>query len=194
MPDERCQARHSAAGREAGTYDTVLIFRLVGASVLFAVSLIIDKLPDFVGVLLLILSAAVAGYDVLIDAFSCVSERDFFATPVIVAAVTVVSYMIGFGAEGAALMILYQIGLLLIAYAEERTRRSALELLQYQDEATVDHITQLILRDGAGSMSIEGVIGYNAGKVLKYAMIFSVVYAIALPLITNYSLREDLIN
>ena len=49
------QARHSAAGREAGTYDTVLIFRLVGASVLFAVSLIIDKLPDFVGVLLLIL-------------------------------------------------------------------------------------------------------------------------------------------
>lgn len=183
------QARHSAAGREAGTYDTVLIFRLVGASVLFAVSLIIDKLPDFVGVLLLILSAAVAGYDVLIDAFSCVSERDFFATPVIVAAVTVVSYMIGFGAEGAALMILYQIGLLLIAYAEERTRRSALELLQYQDEATVDHITQLILRDGAGSMSIEGVIGYNAGKVLKYAMIFSVVYAIALPLITNYSLR-----
>ena len=68
------QARHSAAGREAGTYDTVLIFRLVGASVLFAVSLIIDKLPDFVGVLLLILSAAVAGYDVLIDAFpACLS-------------------------------------------------------------------------------------------------------------------------
>ena len=183
------QARHSATGREAGTYDTVLIFRLVGASVLFAVSLIIDKLPDFMGVLLLILSAAVAGYDVLIDAFSCVSERDFFAAPVVVAAVTVVSYIIGFGAEGAALMILYQIGLLLIAYAEERTRKSALELLQYQDEATVDHITQLILRDGAGSMNIEGVIGYSAGKVLKYAMIFSVVYAIALPLITNYSLR-----
>ena len=185
------QAQHTV-GREAGTYDTVLIIRLIIASVIFAVSLIVNTLPDIVGVLMLIAAAAVAGYDIVLDAVQCISEREFLSTPLIVVIVTVLSYIIGFGYEGAALVILYQIGLLLIAYAEERTRRSALEMLQYQDEATVNRITELILRDGAGSMNIETVMGSSAGTVLRYAMIFSVVYAVALPLFTNYSLRVSL--
>ena len=189
--DHADHARH-AGGREAGTYDTILIIRLIVASVIFAASLIIDTLPDVVSILMLIVSAVVAGYDIALDALSSVSERDFFSTPLIVVIVTVLSYIIGYGYEGAALVILYQIGLLLIAYAEERTRRSALELLQYQDDSTVNRITELVLRDGAGSMNIESVMGSSAGTVLKYAMIFSVIYAIALPLITNYSFRVSL--
>lgn len=190
--DRAVHAQHAGIRGAGSTYDTILIIRLIIASVIFAVSLIIDTLPSLVGVLMLVASAAVAGYDIVLDALQCVSERDFFSTPLIVVIVTVLSYIIGFGYEGAALVILYQIGLLLIAYAEERTRRSALELLQYQDESTVNRITELILRDGAGSMNIESVMGSSAGTVLKYAMIFSVVYAIALPLFTNYSFRVSL--
>lgn len=189
--DHADHARHTG-GREAGTYDTVLIIRLIIASVIFAASLIIDTLPDIAGTLMLIAAAAVAGYDIVLDALQCISERDFFSTPLIVVSVTVLSYIIGYDYEGAALVILYQIGLLLIAYAEERTRRSALELLQYQDESTVNRITELILCDGAGSMNIESVMGGSAGRVLKYAVIFSAVYAVALPLITNYSFRVSL--
>lgn len=189
--DRADHAQHTGS-REAGTYDTILIIRLIIASVIFAVSLIINTLPDLVSVLMMVVSAIVAGYDIVLDALQCVSERDFFSTPLIVVIVTVLSYIIGFGYEGTALVILYQIGLLLIAYAEERTRRSALELLQYQDESTVNRITELILRDGAGSMNIESVMGGSAGTVLKYAMIFSVVYAVALPLLTNYSFRVSL--
>lgn len=191
MRQKSDSAKHSAAGG-AGSYESILVIRLIAASVIFAISLIINKLPDFVSTLLLILSALVAGYDIFLDAFSSASEKDFLSTPLVVAFVTVVSYIIGFGAEGAALVILYQIGLMLISYVEERTRKSALELLQYQDEGTLNHIAELICRDDAGSMRVEREMTYSAGSVLKYAMIFGLVYAVALPIITNYSFRVSI--
>lgn len=184
---------NQAGGRhgdvDARSYDTILVIRLIAASVIFAVSLIMARLPDFVTVLLLVASAAIAGYDILLDAVGCIAERDFFTMPVIVSGVAVLSYMIGYGVEGAAMLILYQIGMYLIAYAEERTRKSAIELLSYLDEATVARVTALIFREGAGLMRLEATMLKSAGGVLKYAMIFALIYAAALPLITNYSFR-----
>ena len=190
MRQKSDQAKHTAGG-EAGSFDTILIIRLIIASIIFAVSLIVNKLPGFVSILLLSLSAGIAGYDIFLDALSAASEKDFLSTPLVVVFVTLVSYFIGFGAEGAALVILYQIGLLLIAYVEERTRKSALELLQYQDEGTINRITELVCRDNAGAMRIEGEMGYSAGSVLKMAMIFGLVYAAALPIISVSSAWSD---
>lgn len=182
---------HAGRGREMGSYDTVLIIRLIIASVVFAVSLIIGTLPDIIRLILLVASAGIAGYDIVRDAVADIAEREFFSTPLIVTLAAVVSYVIDYAAEGAALVILYQIGLILIAYVEERTRRSALELLEYHDDTVKSHMTELILRDDAGAMSIEAVMGGSAGKMLKYAVIISVVYAVALPIITNYSVRTS---
>lgn len=177
----------AAAHAASGNFNTVLIFRLIAASLVFAVSLIFNKLPNFVSLLLMIIPAVVAGYDVIFDALSYLSDRDFFATPVIIVGVAVASYIIGFPIEGAALIILYQIGMLLISYVEERSRRSAINLLQYHDDATVDKVVELVCKDGAGDMAIEQSMRYSGGSVLKLAMVFALVYAIALPLITNYS-------
>lgn len=185
-PDSK-PAHSGGRSIDAGSYDTILVIRLMLASVIFAISLIFSKLPDWVGLLLLIASAGIAGYDIVLDAAAGIAEREFFSTPLIVTLVALISYIIGYGAEGAALVILYQIGLLLIAYVEERTRRSAIQLLEYQDEATKNRLIDLILRDGAGQMNIESVLGSSAGRILKYAMIVSLVYAVALPIITNYS-------
>lgn len=182
---------HAGRGKEMGSYDIVLIIRLIIASVIFAVSLIIGTLPDIIRLILLVASAGIAGYDIVRDAVADIAEREFFSTPLIVTLAAVVSYVIDYAAEGAALVILYQIGLILIAYAEERTRRSALELLEYHDDTVKSHMTELILRDDAGAMNIEAVMGGSAGKMLKYAVIISVVYAVALPIITNYSVRTS---
>lgn len=180
-------SKNKAAIAVSGNYNTVLIARLVAASLIFAVTLIFSSLPTFVCVLLLIASGLIAGYDVLIDALSYVSDKDFFAVPVIIIGVAIASYVIGFAIEGAALIILYQIGMLLLSYVEERSKKSALDLLQYHDDATVDKVIELVCKDGAGDMAIERSMRYSAGSVLKLAMIFALVHAIALPLITNYS-------
>lgn len=180
-------SKNNASAAFTGNYNTVLIARLIGASLVFAAALIFSSLPTFVSFLLLIASGLIAGYDVVLDALSYVSDRDFFAVPVIIVAVAIASYIIGFPIEGAALMILYQIGMLLISYTEERSKKSALSLLQYHDEATVNKVIELVCKDGAGDMAIEQSMRYSAGSVLKLAMIFALVHAIALPLITNYS-------
>ena len=177
----------SAASRQAGNYNSVLILRLVAASVLFATSLLFSGLPLFVNILILAVSAAAAGYDIALEAVDYLFDKDFFATPVIIVFVTLVSFIIGFPAEGAALPILYQIGMFLISYAEDRSRKSAIDLLQYHDESTVNKVIELVCKDGAGDMLTEQSMKYSAGSVLKLAMVFSLVYAVALPLVTNYS-------
>lgn len=181
-------AKHSAGGpgREALAPDTLLFIRLVAATVIFAVSLIV-KMPAFASILLLILSAAVAGYDICLQAVNSVENGDYFATPLVVVFIAAISYVIGFAPEGAALILLYQIGLRLIAYAAERTRKSAIELLRYQDEETVDKIKALLREEQSGYMEIESTMRYSSGSILKIAMIFAVVYAIALPLFTSFS-------
>ena len=180
-------SKNKVASAMTGNYNTVLIARLIAASLIFAVSLIFSSLPAFISLLLLVASGVIAGYDVIIDALSYISDKDFFAVPVIIVGVAIASYIIGFAIEGAALMVLYQIGMLLISYVEERSKKSALGLLQYHDDATVDKVIELVCKDGAGDMAIEQSMRYSAGSVLKLAMIFALVHAIALPLITNYS-------
>lgn len=181
-------AKHSAggSGREALAPDMLLFIRLVAATVIFAVSLIV-KMPAFASILLLVLSAAVAGYDICLQAVNSVENGDYFATPLVVVFIAAISYVIGFASEGAALILLYQIGLRLIAYAAERTRKSAIELLRYQDEETVDKIKALLCEEQAGYMEIESTMRYSSGSILKIAMIFAVVYAITLPLFTSFS-------
>ena len=109
--------------------NTMIVIRLVVASVIFAVSLIV-KMPEFLSIILLVLAAAAAGYDIVLQAMNSIEEGEYFSVPVVVVFIALLSYFIGFAIEGAALILLYQIGLMLINYAEEHTKKSALELLE----------------------------------------------------------------
>ncbi len=169
-----------------GIFDNILLIRLVIASVIFAVSLII-KMSAFARIILLVIVSAAAGYDIFINALNSIQKGQYFATHVVVCLVTVVSFFIGFGAEGAALMLLYQIGILLIKFTIEKTRKSAQDLLRYQDAETVSKYSELIKQDEVGHMEIEDTMRYSSGSILKLAMIFAVIYAFALPLTTSYS-------
>ena len=182
--------RHEAAKKKpelrTPNNNTIIVIRLVVASVIFAVSLILD-MPEFLSIILLVLSAVAAGYDIVLKAMNSIEEGDYFSVPVVVVFIALLSYFIGFAIEGAALVLLYQIGLMLINYAQEHTKKSALDLLGYQDESVRAKMAALLDDKEASSMSIEAVMKSSAGSVLKLAMVFSVVYAIALPLFTNYT-------
>lgn len=183
---ERKTVRNSRpVNSDRSSLDNVLLVRLVLSCVIFAVSLII-KMPAAVRTIMLVLVVAAAGYDIFQSAVEAVQKGNYFATSVIVLFVTVLSFVIGFGVEGAALVLLYQIGILLIRYTVERTKKSAQELLRYQDEETVVKYSALIREDGVGHMEIEDTMRESSGSVLKLAMIFAVIYAFALPLFTSY--------
>ena len=82
----------------SATLNNSLVIRLVIASVVFALSLIVD-MPDFAGILLLVLASVLAGYDIIMKAVEAVEGCDFTATPVIVVVTAVLAFFIGFGIE-----------------------------------------------------------------------------------------------
>ena len=186
--------KHSEKQNEASTVksqnqgglNSIIVIRLIVASLIFAVSLIV-KMPSLVRILLLALSIVVSGYDVALGAVNSVESGDYFATPIVIVFVAVISFFIGFGLEGAALMMFYQIGQILIAYARERTVKSAKELLCYSDEETVEKVTGIIEEENAGKMAMEYTVGSAASFILKIALGIAVLYAVLIPIFTNLS-------
>jgi len=166
--------------------ENTAVLRLVVASVAFAISLIIP-IPEFAQTILLVLAAVIAGYDIVLKAASEIECGNYFETPVVVTLITVLAFFINFRIEGAALILLYQIGMLLLGYAIEHTKKSAFELLKYQDDDIKDLISSLINDDSFTETNICKVMKNSSGGVLRLAMIFAVFYAIALPIITSFS-------
>ena len=177
-PEKKEPAKLSA------TLNNLLVIRLVIACVIFAVSLIID-IPDFLTTVLLVIAAGVAGYDIILRAVKDVENGQFLSMPVILVLIAVITFFIGFPIEGAALVLLYQIGMILLNFAKDHTRKVALELLQDQDDSVVEHVRSLVEDESNVEMSIQRVMEGSAGSILKLAMIFALVYAIALPIVTN---------
>ena len=166
--------------------ENALVLRLVIASILFAISLIFS-LPDFASIIMMVISVAIAGYDIVIKAAKDVENGDFFATSVIVTLISVIAFFINFEIEGTALVLLYQIGYLLLDYAIEHTKKSALDLLKYQDDDIKEMVKATVSKDHLLEMSICDVMRTSSGGILRLAMIFAVFYALALPIITNFS-------
>jgi Cd2+/Zn2+-exporting ATPase len=84
-------------------------------------------------------------------------------------------------------VLLYQIGMLLLNYAKDHTRKAALDLLQDIDESVTAHMREVVSDEEKTAMSIQNVMGSSAGMVLKVAMVLALVYAIAMPLVTSMS-------
>ena len=169
----------------SATLNNFLVIRLVVASVIFAVALILN-VPAFLRIVLLVASAVLAGFDIIGKAVTAVESGDYLASPVLLLLISVLAFFVGFASEGAALLLLYQIGLLLLNFAKEHTKRAALDLVQDQDEDVIAHMRQLASDEDSTLMAIENVMRSSAGTILRLAMLLAVVYAIALPLFTNY--------
>lgn len=165
---------------------TILIVRLALATVLFVVSMIV-KMPVAVKVIILVLAAAAAGYDLVLEAVNDITGGSYFATPIIISFVALVSFIIGFAVEGVALVILYQIGGLLMKYVGERTKKTAEELLKRRNEDATDAVRIQIAQGDTAPKSIEKLMLDSSSLVLKGAMVFALIYAIVLPLTTSYS-------
>lgn len=187
MSHSSSNSRRTVSGKSSvGGLDTVMVIRLVLASLIFAVSLIL-QLPDLLGTVLLIVSAIIAGYDIVLQAAEQARGGNIYSLQTVIVFVTALSFIIGFGIEGAALIILYQIGFGLIAYASERTKRSALELLQYNDRETVEQVSEIVSDPDNTAMSLESATGGAASFVLKAAIVFAVIFAVVAPIVTAMS-------
>ena len=188
MPQKHVKPKPSKidTAKLSATLKNSLVIRLVIASVIFALTLIIT-MPEFLSVLLLVIVAVIAGYDIILQAIDAVERGDYFSTAFVVILTAVLSFFVGFGIEGTALILLYQIGMLLLNFAQEHTKKAALDLIQDMDSGLVAHMRELVSDGEKTDLNIRTVLGGSAGLILRLAMVLAVLYAIAMPLITSLS-------
>lgn len=183
---ERARFAVKAAEKPAGTPDLIFIGRMVLAAILLLLGAFVIK-NEVIKIILLVLSAVAAAYDMCLQAFDSVLDRNYFATPILLLFVAFVSFFVGFPEEGAAMLLLYQLGLLVIAYVEKRTRGSAMQLLTSQDPEFVERVTELFGKDDAGKLQMEPAVLRSADFILKIAMVFSLLYIFILRRLGDYT-------
>lgn len=162
-----------------------LLIRLAAASLMFAAAVLFGSLSSL-STVLLILSAAVAGYDVFQKAFRSVIYRNISDASVIISAVTIAAFIIGFPMEGAALMILAPIGKLLTDFLREKMNVSAFRMIDSREEQAVSLAHSVIEKNDSDYLYTESVMSRSIGPLLTAGILIAVVYAVLLPVISYY--------
>ena len=114
------------------SFDMVLLIRLAATAALFFVG-IFSK----IGLIFYILSAIIAGYDVIISALSGLIRRHVFDECLLMTIAVIAAFIIREYAEGTAVMLLFQLGEFFQSYAVGRTRESVEQLMDMRPESAV---------------------------------------------------------
>ncbi len=190
MSPEKSHAKHASvhAEKKQGSFEIALPVRLGIAAILFLIS-VLFKMPPFIHTILLVLSTIVAGYDVFLAAVDEVADKQFFSTDLVIVFSAVLAFVIGFGAEGAAMVLLYQLSKILIDFTRKLSVQSAREMFSIQDEDVRSRVEEIISEDDAGSMKMQRSIDSSAKFVLRFIFVAALLYALLFPLISGLSFR-----
>lgn len=131
------------------------LIRIIVSAVLLAAAYIVghlSSLPLWVQLLTYLPAYAVAGYDVIIEAFEGITEGEIFGEEFLMTVATVGALVIGFlpdsdpmFAEAVFVMLFFQVGELFEELAEDRSRRSVSELMDIRpDSANVERGSKTI--------------------------------------------------
>ena len=170
----------------AGSPDMILIGRLILAAVLLILGAFVIK-NQVVRVILLALSAIASAFDLGLKAFDSVLEKDYFASPILVLFIAFVSFLIGYPSEGAAMLLLYQLSILVVEYARKRTRGAALDLLSGENDEILDQAGEMFAAEDAGKLQMEADAFRSADLLLKIAMVIALLYIFLLPRLGDYT-------
>ena len=177
-----------AENKPQGSLDMILFARLILAAILLILAVFVFK-NQIVRMVLLVLSAIISAYDLGLKAFDCVLEKEYFATPILVLFVAFVAFLIGYPTEAAAMLLLYQVSLLVISYSKKRTREAAMQMLGGQEAEIGDQAKELYQAEEVGRLQMEADAFRAADLLLKIVMIFALVYIFLLPRLGDYTYK-----
>lgn len=193
MSPERTRAKHSAekSEKKQGSFEIALPIRLAIALVLVIVSALF-KMPVLVRIILLVLSAVIAGYNIFLSTVDQIAEKKYFSNDLIILFSTVLAFVIGYPLEAALMVFFYQLSKLLIEYTRKRAVKSARDLIDYTDTDVSNRIEEILSEEGAGETKLQHTLESSAKFVLRFLLIFALVYALLFPFLTGISFKVSL--
>ena len=193
MSPERTRAKHSAekSEKKQGSFEIALPIRLAIALVLVIVSALF-KMPVLVRIILLVLSAVIAGYDIFLSTVDQIAEKKYLSNDLIILFSTVLAFVIGYPLEAALMVFFYQLSKLLIEYTRNRAIKSARDLIDYSDTDVSNRIEEILSEEGAGETKLQHTLESSAKFVLRFLLVFALVYALLFPFLTGISFKVSL--
>lgn len=183
------QSKHSIKSKPTtGSVDQIFVIRLAVAAVLLAIAVIVS-MPTMARIVLIILSLAAAAYDLVLESMDAVLDGKYFSDPLLILAIALIALLFGFGAEGAGLVLVYQATKLCRRLAEKITRDSGRSLLKRASEETVQQMEETLADSSALKLSVQDDMTRASTLVLRGAMVFAILYAILLPLLSGFGYR-----
>lgn len=115
------------------------IIRLAVSAVLFIIGLFFGKVFA-ASLIIYLLSYCICAYDVIIDAGKRLVRKNFFDETALMSIASIGAFAIGEFAEGAAVMILYQLGELFQSIAVNRSRRSISSMMELRPDVAHKYV------------------------------------------------------
>lgn len=141
-----------------------MLYRIIAASALLLLSLL-PQFSDTVQMILFFAAYLTIGYDILINAFKGVKNRQPFDENFLMAVATVGAIALGEFAEGAAVMLFYQIGELFQRCAVGKSRRSISQLMDIRpDYANLENADGSLRRTDPDEVAVGTVIVVQPGE------------------------------
>lgn len=141
-----------------------MLYRIIAASALLLLSLL-PQFSDTVQMILFFAAYLTIGYDILIKAFKGVKNRQPFDENFLMAVATVGAIALGEFAEGAAVMLFYQIGELFQSCAVGKSRRSISQLMDIRpDYANLENADGSLRRADPDEVEVGTVIVVQPGE------------------------------
>lgn len=165
--------------------DSVLLIRITVSFVLIMLAMLL-KLNPIIKTLMYLISALIAGYNFLPEAISAIGKGRYLARPVLILASASLTFIIGFYAEGAFTLVIYQICKLGVEYSESFIKSYALGLI---DESDTDYEfeSRFIETDENCGLTVSDTIRISARPILFAIIGIALLIAILFPIMLNYA-------
>ena len=150
-----CGRRHNNSGsEEPGIFYAV---RLLAAAAIFAFGIFL-KLAWLPRGFLMAATALIAGYDIVLSAVGGIIRGCFPEPNLLISAAAIAAFAVGAGNEGAAFVLIYQVGRIFQGYAVGMFRSSISRRVDTRSE------TATVLRDGREN--VVAAAGVNVGEMI----------------------------
>lgn len=170
-------------------FDTVMVWRLVVAAILFIGGEVAEGTLPTVSLILFVAAILCAGYDLFISAVANIFQRKLFDETLLMSIVAIAACIIGEASEGASVIILFQLGELFQGYAVAKVRHN-IEGLMENRSPEASAVLADVRADKGQKGRTEEFITHFSRVYTPVILGVALIVAIASPLLLDITVAE----
>ncbi len=172
-------------------FNKTLIFRII-ISIALVVLSSVQFFTGNIKILMLILSAFLSGFDILLDAVYRMQERDYLSESLVVIFSVLSLFLLDYSIEAISVIIIYHLGKMLVNYLNDRAGNKALNLIDRKNMDTVSRMCDVFDEDDSVVLHSELVLSKTLFPVFLISAVIALLYAILMPFIKHLSFHSSI--